>query len=462
MDLDIENYNTDELCQILELNKDIITPELLKNNLLVKIKIIETADESEIQTNKVELINFYVNSYFKLLSIVNNIKQSDNTQLNTDSKLDEINKNLMNINQVLINNNILNENMKKIVVEQSPHYVIQEPDNNTLNVYNQSIRKGMVNPIYRQTLKKYININTRFRDNYVNTSSTDFTINMPGSVKNVLSMKIYDYDIPFTVYSITDKTKNGNNFKIIRDSSSILISIDPGAYTFKLITKNINKQLSSNSTFSDIVLTYIETSGKFTFEGASEFTIDFFFDNENELDSNLSLGWILGFRGQYIRHKENNSKCYKPRLESKKITTTQCTIVNNKKYNYDCDTLQKQNIYDIATIYINNNSYTGEGLWDPHFNTFFLLSINDFMNNHNNIFISPFGNVKNVDYNLMARLPSTMHNDVTKHNFPQRIYFGPTDINRLEVKLYNEYGKIIDNNFSDYSFVLEIEVLYEK
>ena len=41
-----------------------------------------------------------------------------------------------------------------------------------------------------------------------------------------------------------------------------------------------------------------------------------------------------------------------------------------------------------------------------------------------------------------------------------REYFGPVDIQRLHVSLYDEFGRIIDLNNMDWSFSLTFEILY--
>jgi hypothetical protein len=41
-----------------------------------------------------------------------------------------------------------------------------------------------------------------------------------------------------------------------------------------------------------------------------------------------------------------------------------------------------------------------------------------------------------------------------------REYFGPVDIQRLHISLYDEYGRIIDLNNMDWSITLAFELLY--
>ena len=44
---------------------------------------------------------------------------------------------------------------------------------------------------------------------------------------------------------------------------------------------------------------------------------------------------------------------------------------------------------------------------------------------------------------------------------PKRVYFGPTNINKLHIKIYDEYGRILDVNNGDLSLELECEILYD-
>jgi len=41
-----------------------------------------------------------------------------------------------------------------------------------------------------------------------------------------------------------------------------------------------------------------------------------------------------------------------------------------------------------------------------------------------------------------------------------REYFGPVDISRLRIRIYDEYGRILDMNNADYSFCLTMKQIY--
>ena len=58
-----------------------------------------------------------------------------------------------------------------------------------------------------------LNINTKFRNNYKNTQSTDFIYNLPYHLKNVKSMEYVTSEFSNVPYTINSKL-GSNSFKI--------------------------------------------------------------------------------------------------------------------------------------------------------------------------------------------------------------------------------------------------------
>ena len=50
-------------------------------------------------------------------------------------------------------------------------------------------------------------------------------------------------------------------------------------------------------------------------------------------------------------------------------------------------------------------------------------------------------------------------NDLNTLNIP-REYFGPVDIQRLHIRLFDDYGRILDINNNNFSFCLTFKTLY--
>jgi len=100
------------------------------------------------------------------------------------------------------------------------------------------------------------------------------------------------------------------------------------------------------------------------------------------------------------------------------------------------------------------------------------LSIDDHQKNSGNSFIAAFAN-SSLDNNIITRLNLSAvmegvgvyksSNDPGLNNQLNRTreYFGPVDIARLTIRIYDEYGRIIDLNNMDWSFALSFEKLYD-
>ena len=419
MDLNLDNYSVDELLNILQIPPNInITINILQKSLYDKIDKIKNINEEDIPIDKPQLIEFYTKGLFKL---VNNIAVINKNISKDQNKLEQTQ------NQIETQNPDRND------------FITKHIDQSVINTFNSNLKSGIINPLVRKSLKQILNINTRYRDNYSATQSTNFSINLPSTIKKVVSMKLINCELPYTIYTISDKL--GSNSFIINDTPII---IDNGSYTSDAICIEINKQIIATG-ISNINISFNPNTGKMTFQSTdhSSFTIDFNYNNTNcthkSLDMNkhqLTLGWLLGFRGNY----RFNSKV-------KQVNTL------NSLYMVTDSTSH--------FIYQNNIIYTSESQFDIYGNKYFLLSINDYQNNHNNIFISPFTNNSLADINIIAKILTDPHNK-SYINYPERIYFGPTNLTKLYIILYDEYGRIIDINNADYSFSLEFEVLYDK
>ena len=87
----------------------------------------------------------------------------------------------------------------------------------TQDSYNIEYPKGKTNPIRRQTMFKMLSIDSQFRDDYYNTSATNFTMNLSTPIIDVISMKLYSVQIPYTWYTINNNF--GSNFIFLKGNS---------------------------------------------------------------------------------------------------------------------------------------------------------------------------------------------------------------------------------------------------
>ena len=92
---------------------------------------------------------------------------------------------------------------------------------------------------------------------------------------------------------------------------------------------------------------------------------------------------------------------------------------------------------------------------------------NDFNNNNNNgLFYGAF-NSSLLNKNIIARISlqssnfnNLLQNGLNLVNDP-REYFGPVNIRNFQIQLLDEYGRVVDLNYMDFSFCLSMTINYD-
>jgi hypothetical protein len=118
-----------------------------------------------------------------------------------------------------------------------------------------------------------------------------------------------------------------------------------------------------------------------------------------------------------------------------------------------------------------NGSILSEGICNVQGTRYIYVSIDDFVNSSNNYFTAAFSN-SIMAPNIITRINvADLAQDVTVFHYAQqegysteldrsRNYFGPVDIQKLRVTLYDEYGRIVNLNHMDWSMELMFECIY--
>jgi len=334
-------------------------------------------------------------------------------------------------------NSIYDLKPSKIEEEDGEHMSQIRKNQPYLSSFPSEFFPGIINPIKRRINKQNLNIDTRFRENYYGSPASNFNISLPLVINNVLTMQLAAIEMPTTFYNISKQSGN-NFFTLTVDGESRIISIPDGNYTYTGIV-NILNTATTNIANSDIALTNFQYiifginindnngSGQMIVSIADDpstppgisFSLNFQADKNGLDDRNtplpLKLGWIFGFRNG---------------------------------------------------IYENNVSYVSEGVVDLLGPRYLYLVVDDFNNNVNNSFYSAF-NSSILNKNILARisLQSNTFNIFTENNLniitTPRQYFGPVNIQNLNIQLLDEYGRVINLNNMDYSFSLTFQTVYD-
>ena len=113
-----------------------------------------------------------------------------------------------------------------------------------------------------------------------------------------------------------------------------------------------------------------------------------------------------------------------------------------------------------------------EGLFYITGPNYIFVAIDDYNNNVNNYYVSAYSDSIN-NRNIIARINLYNKGNVSSGSYQttesdgfssqinrSRTYFGPVNIEKLRITLYDEYGRIINLNNMDWSCALMFECMY--
>jgi hypothetical protein len=125
------------------------------------------------------------------------------------------------------------------------------------------------------------------------------------------------------------------------------------------------------------------------------------------------------------------------------------------------------NLGFMKMMYNGNIEYICEKVIEPNAIKYIYLAVDDYNKSVNDTFMTAF-ETNGLKPNVLARI--SMHgkgydnviinDDYTILTEP-RTYFGPVDIQKLNITLFDDQGRTLHMNYSDYSFCLKLVVLYD-
>ena len=330
-------------------------------------------------------------------------------------------------------------------------YRMYDPDKYTdvggLVVGQSGAPPGTINPVKYSTVAISVNIDSRFRPNYFSTKSTDLQITLPEKIHNIINYRVGSFEIPFyAIYSISEL--NGNNAIQIQwsgtagdYSNTFTIVIPDGNYYTTASTTNVAASASIETTINTILDSntgflagklyfYIDqVSGKGVFAqpstaGAIYFKVISNVRSDGDLNYEAPLisflGWQLGFR-----NAENISKNSGLGLKGSVVSEALVAI--------------------RATNYI-------------------FISIDDYNNSVNDYYSAVFSESFAIK-NIITRVNVGFLQDVNEASSiqlnRQRCFFGPVNIQKLRITLYDNFGRIVDLNSMDWNIELIFECVYD-
>ena len=316
-----------------------------------------------------------------------------------------------------------------------------------------------INTYRRRIVKRQLSFDTKFRPNYFKSSPANFKMVLATPLKNVVSMRLVSLEFPNVVYDIdnalgtnefaityrptTDEsfgkisTSEGSTPALLGESSEMkkynIINLNDGGYktTYKIPSGNYqsNMIVAALNNFNTLdglnfsidiktgrtVMSYDLSGADLSSSIEPTFDIDFTNTVEPTIPVTKNLGWKLGFR--QLKYSGSNTYISEAPAE-----------LGGQKVLFFCVDDYRTNVTENVSIVYEKS----------------------FMNR-----------------NILARIPLrqgkfvVVYDNGSDNIRKSREYFGPVTIDKLHFRLLDEYGMDIRQGYSDYSFGLEFDILYE-
>ena len=370
-------------------------------------------------------------------------------------------------------------------------------------------------PIYHEN-HRIINIDSCYRENllsqnqkYDSYASSDMVIDLNDTLDNIVGLELANICIPFTFYNISED--QGNNYFYVYDisnDSSTKIAIDDGNYSNSSIISSINDKLSAGSIDLSFEIQDLTNKVTVTSGDASGYNAIFYDNNQTSDYSfadrciaansgsnvqskvNHNLGWLLGFRNVDVENYDKIS--YDVKSTTPVTAEALCHLPYTKYFIIVIDDMNKnQSNKSLVQIsngksYISNKKYfkdidnslncLNDSNYDSYVNAsgrtltknqlYSSLQVNNYRASFNETNSKLSADLIN---NVFAIVPfetkslvwgSSMFTS-DKNRF-KRKYNGPVDISKLNVKLLDDRGNLLNLNGADWSLSMISTHSYKK
>lgn len=196
-DLDIHNYNKRDLEDLLDLKYPYANEDV-------------TAKCTIFQESVVNNSTLDANFTRKISTFLDNVK----IKLTGDTSNNDLLSHRNFENPRLPNSKVLQVGNTQII-EQNLRDSLKASDPSTTALssslsYNLAADEapGKMNPLYKRTINKCLNIDSRFRESYYKTTASDFLVSLPMKFSNVIQLQLSEIELPLTFYAISKSLKN--------------------------------------------------------------------------------------------------------------------------------------------------------------------------------------------------------------------------------------------------------------
>lgn len=336
--------------------------------------------------------------------------------------------------------------------------------------------EGKLNPINTRILKQALSIDTRLYDQ--TKSNTEYILSLPNKISKVVSLECISFEITSqSLFNISASLGNHRIFITIHVSElDTSVSIDPSLRArilptptndiptlFKDPLMNLEKPTLQQESIIPVqrkkkayVHTYIIPDG--------HYTVDTLLETLNAISKTLDdtpfvlLEWKqdpLDSGKTMVVLNENEFRQYEETIESVTMSLYETNVDVKQSFTSLGYLLGfTNNVYQSQTNYMSNIPANVHAALP-----YFYLSIEDYQNRSIVSFPPAFSQMSMASSQLARISLNHQTNEVKMVSIPRK-YFGPIDVNRLQIRLMDPYGKNV-NIHTNFSFCLLFDTLYD-
>jgi len=425
LDTNVSNYTLSELLTIVELdNNDDINEEtvLFKTNQFI----------NKFKHKKPEVAVFFKEIQSQLLQYVSGLEVDSDED--TIGKIvvegfgsmtnDAVypkgenmitdwyeNENLTQSNQNQVDK--ITQRKQKIGVFGNQHAPMKREQIATTDTFSLPVKQDSLNPNLKNTTNRFVNLDSQFRQytSGVDSTSTDYTLDLSDTLKNALNLRLYSYQIPFSWYAID--TAYGNTcFWIVNGTAAIPISVPSGNYTQTTFVTQLNTSFTqAGFTFPDRSNTTLYPSPPYPSPPIATANTPVYYNS----NSGKITMFLAG--GSYI---DPNTTTPPPIIPSFSITSAtqiifydftgalQCSVKCKSNTNhYFNNTLGWLMGYKLPYVPVDLSGNSASSILDLNGTKYLILVIDDYNQNHvNNSLVSI------AQYSNTLKIPSYYSPDI--------------------------------------------------
>jgi hypothetical protein len=387
------------------------------------------------------------------------------------------------------------------LIQEAENSLVERDTGDTSGTYQVPVKKDNLNPNLKNTIQRFVNLDSQFRLN-PSVNTTDYTMDLSDILKDVLSLRLYSYQIPNTWYAVDTNTC----FWLIDGLLVSAITVPRGNYSPSEFVEALNTAFTNEGfTFPSDPVVYNSSSGKITLrfingqfgDGTviTETTNIVFYDYELALQCNQScgskstyylnntLGWLMGYRDAQINVQVGGNEAPAVlNLNGPKYLILVLEDYNQNHVNNGLVSIsQPQQTFKMPSYYSTDMPYVCEQTEGSLKPAQIVLQTKTRILTRPQIYtINEINRNRTINTNLMAKAP-TSANILTMIPIKNsgvstgkllvdfsgslqegvRTYFGPVNIERMGVKLLDDRGLLVNLNGGDWCVTLVAECLYQ-